>query len=457
MANDRIYRGASSMLRRPRMLGRFIVPLMQSALCIGCFLVLGHASGAPVNPMLRNITIVDGQDVLDKSYTSAESPLEKADEYDGQFAASVLNSSVFDLFDNLFPVFAHVGSSLGGTHPAAAQAIANGGYNFTLPASGNSKMQGGKLVLSYELGTRIMGDGFVSLVISNSAFIGSTFVAKTGATSISNLGDTTQGIDIVFDLPANFDSTKPIQGSAGLAITSVANISPSPGVPGAIFSSAVGNVFIKNFRVLDSAGVQVTGFGPITTTEGSPIKEFAPPVPPPVREEIAYEFYNRSQDKFFMTSDPVEIALLPSSAFPGWLPTGEGFNAISADAAAAAVKSVAVPTSPVCRFYIPPEHGDSHFFSADPAQCQQVLDLRATNPSFSGYIEETANAFLVYLPDLVTGACPAGTIPIYRLWNRRFDSNHRYTANPSIKAQMVAKGYAPEGYGPNAVAMCSPQ
>ena len=32
-------------------------------------------------------------------------------------------------------------------------------------------------------------------------------------------------------------------------------------------------------------------------------------------------------------------------------------------------------------------------------------------------------------PTPTTGACPAGTGPVYRLWNQRADSNHRYTAD----------------------------
>ena len=59
------------------------------------------------------------------------------------------------------------------------------------------------------------------------------------------------------------------------------------------------------------------------------------------------------------------------------------------------------------------------------------------------------------LPNTTTGACPAGTVPVYRLWNQRFDSNHRFTTDPVVKAQMVARGYVAEGYGPDAVSMCA--
>jgi hypothetical protein len=70
---------------------------------------------------------------------------------------------------------------------------------------------------------------------------------------------------------------------------------------------------------------------------------------------------------------------------------------------------------------------------------------------------ETASAFYVDLPDLDTGACPTGTVPVYRLWDNRVDTNHRYTTSTAIRDQMLAKGYLAEGYGPDSVAMCAPQ
>ena len=111
---------------------------------------------------------------------------------------------------------------------------------------------------------------------------------------------------------------------------------------------------------------------------------------------------------------------------------------------------------PVCRFYIPPAHGDSHFFSASPAECATIAQKALTDPAYSGYVLESSAAFYVALPDVATGACPPGTAPVYRLWNQRADSNHRYTTDAAVKAQMTAQGYVAEGYGPDAVAMCAP-
>ena len=109
---------------------------------------------------------------------------------------------------------------------------------------------------------------------------------------------------------------------------------------------------------------------------------------------------------------------------------------------------------PVCRFYGSPDAGlDSHFYSASVSECNLVKQR------FPGsWIFESDNVFLVGLPDPTTGQCAAGSIPIYRSWNGRSDSNHRYTTDPDVQRAMVAKGYIAEGYGPISmpVAMCSP-
>ena len=152
------------------------------------------------------------------------------------------------------------------------------------------------------------------------------------------------------------------------------------------------------------------------------------------------EYYRADRDHYFLTSDPVEIAGLDAGVFAGWARTGYGFSAFAHAAAGA---------GPVCRFYLPPPE-DSHFFTASSAECAIVA---AEHPTF---ILENAAAFHIGLPDPVTGVCGPGETPVYRLWNRRADTNHRYTIDPAIRAAMLAQGWIAEGYGPNAVAMCAP-
>lgn len=152
------------------------------------------------------------------------------------------------------------------------------------------------------------------------------------------------------------------------------------------------------------------------------------------------EFYNQALDHYFVSLDPAEIDDLDSGRKAGWSRTGLGFGA---------ALNAAPGTNPVCRFYLPPGSGDSHFFSASPAECAE------TQAKFPQLILETPDAFNAALPD-GTGACPADTVPVYRLWNGRADSNHRYTADTSVRDEMIARGYTPEGYGAEAVSLCAP-
>lgn len=167
---------------------------------------------------------------------------------------------------------------------------------------------------------------------------------------------------------------------------------------------------------------------------------------PPLPAGTAVEFYHAAFDHYFITQDPDEIATLDDGRHTGWTRTGRGFSVFTAATGGA---------NPVCRFYIPPEHGDSHFFSASLAECADVLGRIGTDPNYSGYRYESPSAFYAALPDAATGACPANMVPVFRLWNQRADSNHRYTADPGIKAAMQAKNYLAEGYGPDAASLCS--
>ena len=154
------------------------------------------------------------------------------------------------------------------------------------------------------------------------------------------------------------------------------------------------------------------------------------------------EYYWAARDHYFVTANPAEIAALDASPPGGWTRTGQSFSAYTQSTGGA---------NPVCRFYIPATWGDSHYFSASPAECAAVA------VRFPMFTYETSTAFYMVLPDATTGACPAGTVPVYRVWDDRADTNHRYTTSMPIRNQMVAKGYVAEGYGPNLVSMCAPQ
>jgi hypothetical protein len=168
------------------------------------------------------------------------------------------------------------------------------------------------------------------------------------------------------------------------------------------------------------------------------IGTFAAPVPAAPVDVV--EFYNAGRDHYFMSAAPAEIADLDAGVHPGWLRTGLSFKGYASATAGA---------SPVCRFYIPPAIGDSHFYSASPAEC---ADVRARFPAFT---YEAPDVFHIGLPDVATGACAAGTVPVYRVWDNRADTNHRYTTSLAVRQQMLAAGWVAEGYGPGQVIMCA--
>lgn len=155
----------------------------------------------------------------------------------------------------------------------------------------------------------------------------------------------------------------------------------------------------------------------------------------------AIEFYNSSLDHYFLTHIAAEIAILDAGVtIRGWARTAQSFNIFAA---------AGNGTSPVCRFYIPPDKGDSHFYGRGTAECDSTAQK---NPTF---INEDPQFFHVMLP--VAGICPAGTIPVYRVFSNRPDANHRYMIDRNIRDLMVSQQHwLAEGDGPDLVVMCVP-
>ncbi len=152
------------------------------------------------------------------------------------------------------------------------------------------------------------------------------------------------------------------------------------------------------------------------------------------------EYYNATLDHYFITWIAAEIANLDAGVTPSrWTRTGKTFKAYT----------TAQPgTSQICRFYIPPDNGNSHFFGRSAAECAAS---QSANPEF---VLEAADYMHMAIPS--AGSCAAGTRPVYRLFSNRADVNHRYTTVRAVRDQMVAAGWIAEGDGADLVAMCSP-
>ena len=152
------------------------------------------------------------------------------------------------------------------------------------------------------------------------------------------------------------------------------------------------------------------------------------------------EYYHPGLDHYFITANPAEQAIVDSGAAGAWQRTGNAF------AAGGSIR--------VCRFYGSLSPGpNSHFFTANAAECAGLKQLQATTPStqkrwnFEGDDFSTTPA--------VNGGCPAGLLPVYRAYNngpaRGIDSNHRITSNLSDYQHTVSTGWIGEG-----IAMCAP-
>lgn len=181
--------------------------------------------------------------------------------------------------------------------------------------------------------------------------------------------------------------------------------------------------------------------GPFVDAVKAFIDQYNPTlVSPPAAATLAVEFYNASLDHYFLTHIASEIALLDAGVtIKGWVRTGQSFNVYTAAQAG---------SSPVCRYYIPPGKGDSHFYGRGVSECAAT---GAANPTF---VNEDPQFFHVLLP--VAGVCPGGTRNVYRVFSNRPDANHRYMVDSAIRDLMVTRNWLAEGDGPNLVVMCSP-
>jgi len=155
----------------------------------------------------------------------------------------------------------------------------------------------------------------------------------------------------------------------------------------------------------------------------------------------AIEYHHAGFDHYFMTTIPDEIAKLDAGVIVGWSRTGASLNVYVGDQAG---------TNPVCRFFSTAfDPKSSHFYTPYADEC--VLRQNDAHWQFE------ARVFNVGVPD-IAGNCLAGTQPVYRLYNNGMGAapNHRYTTSLATRADMIAQGWIPEGYGPDAVGMCTP-
>lgn len=161
---------------------------------------------------------------------------------------------------------------------------------------------------------------------------------------------------------------------------------------------------------------------------------------------VAVEYYHAGWNMYFVTALPDEITALDGGAFGGvWIRTGQQFNVY-------ALEGAPESSSMVWRFFstmFAPK--SSHVYTANETEYTALVSGAIAGWQLEGPV------FSAPLP-AHNGRCPAGTIPVYRLYNNGMGGvpNQRLVTDANEFAQMVTDGWIPEGHGVG-VGLCSPQ
>ena len=160
------------------------------------------------------------------------------------------------------------------------------------------------------------------------------------------------------------------------------------------------------------------------------VLDYTAPSAPAGQERTVVEYRNASLDHYFLTADPDEAAMLDAGVLvPGWKRTGMAFKAYDRGAGQGV---------PACRFFGTPGVGPtSHFYTVDSAECAKVK----ANPFW------TYEGLAFAVDPSGVGVCPAGRVPVTRLYNdgKGGQANHRYLTSRSETARMTGEGWVIEG------------
>jgi hypothetical protein len=300
---------------------------------------------------------------------------------------------------------------------------ASGSRSGTLTLTYNSKT----LLISTS-GTGSSGASPGQLSMSASIGFGNQTVGTTSSPSnvtVTNIGGTAVAVSSVGSSnPSEFAITSStcamVNAGAGCAFS----VAFTPGATGTrtatvtLVSNGTGSP-----QSVNASGTGVTGAGMPGTID-------------------LIEYHHAAWDHYFITGIADEITKLDNGTFVGWARTGLQFKAFPTGTANG---------SAVCRFFstaFAPR--SSHFYTPFASECATVM----TNPDW----QFEAQVFNIPIP-ATDGSCATGTVPVYRLYNNGQGAapNHRYTTDLSVRSQMMAQGWVPEGYGSIGVIMCAPQ
>jgi probable HAF family extracellular repeat protein len=209
-----------------------------------------------------------------------------------------------------------------------------------------------------------------------------------------------------------------------------------------VISGLDGCVLTLATAINDSGQIVAVGYDE-TTKRTCPTAFRLDPAPLPPGIAPAVEYYYPAWGMFFVTAIEDEIAKLDAGVFVGWQRTGYKFNVY-------ATSGVSTAALPVYRFFstsFAPK--SAHFYTADMTEFSKLL----TNPDW----QLEGQVFNALLP-AANGACPPGTLPVYRFYNDGVGGapNHRFTTDEGQRNLMNLFQWIPEGEGVG-VGFCAPQ
>jgi hypothetical protein len=288
-------------------------------------------------------------------------------------------------------------------------------------------------------------DGSVQFIVLHEAANQNAQHQFSGVALTVTSGGVRRELDFGRDLPVNTAGRSVLIGSGGFAALGLV---PPDFVVEDRFLPIDGGVV--NFGGVDAftyGALPIDGVNALfrsgATAPNAPINFNRNAGSVPAGPVTSVEYFNAGLDHYFISALAPDIDALDSGRLAGWTRTGRSFRVHPTQASGGAI------VGPVCRIYIPPGRGDSHFFSASQAECADTI------AKFPFMVLETSSAFFVGLPDPTSGACLVGEVPVYRVWNNRADSNHRYLTDRALRDTMVAAGGIAEGYGADQVILCA--
>jgi hypothetical protein len=158
------------------------------------------------------------------------------------------------------------------------------------------------------------------------------------------------------------------------------------------------------------------------------------PSPPPTdRYGDVVEYVHVATGHYFYAVAADEIAGLDSgTGAKGWTRTGKSFRVLVAPGCVESRHDQGA-----YRFFGKPGVGpSSHVFTVDRRECRVVADSGAWLYESSPFWASPVNS---------RGGCVTGGVPLYRAWKPFGESNHRFTTDRGVIAEMVAKGWVDEG------------